>query len=339
MDHYLGKEMVKNILSVRFKNPLFSRLWSHEGISQIEILFKEMIGVEGRGHYFDNYGIVRDVMQNHLLQIMTLIAMEEPEVIHPRTADLGKTSIMDATSVNGDAIRNEKVNVLACIRPLDIQQVLLGQYTGCSTATATVNASDKALLGYKEDPTVPDDSMTATYAKCVLYVANERWQSVPFILQCGKALDEQKTEIKITFKNGEMNLKNENIPEMKDDTEITNELVIRVSAPEGISLRVQVKSPGILQDPQNIMSTAVMDLNYNTQFPNTRIPDAYETLLLDVLEGNHSNFVRKDELEFAWKIFTPLLHLTDQNSLQILPYERGSSGPVPKKKELSENDL
>ena len=324
--------MVKNILAVRFENPLFSRLWSHEGISRIEILFKEMIGVEGRGQYFDDYGIVRDVMQNHLLQMMTLIAMEKPGVIHPGTVDLGKTSILDTASVNGDAIRNEKVNVLACIQPLDIQQVLLGQYTGCNTATATISASDKALLGYKEDHTVPDDSMTATYAKCVLYVANERWQNVPFILQCGKALDEQKTEIKITFKN-------ENIPEMQDVTEITNELVIRVSAPEGISLRVQVKSPGILHDPQDITSTAVMDLNYDTQFPRTRIPDAYETLLLDVLEGNHSNFVRKDELEFAWKIFTPLLHLTDQNSLQILPYKRGSSGPVPKRKELLRNDL
>ncbi|KAJ1498833.1 hypothetical protein HMI55_004729, partial [Coelomomyces lativittatus] len=195
IDHYLGKEMVKNLLSLRFANTFFNMIWSCHAICNVQITFKEKIGTMGRGGYFDSSGIIRDVMQNHLLQILALTAMEAP------------------VSLSADDVRNEKVKVLQCIAPVGLNETFIGQY-----------AAGDNNLGYKDDETVPSNSITPTFAACVLNIQNERWDGVPFILKCGKALNETKTEIRIQFKDRPRNL----FPNILS----RNELVIRVQPNE-----------------------------------------------------------------------------------------------------------
>lgn len=168
IDHYLGKEMVQNLMTLRFGNRIFNPAWNRDNIASIQISFKEPFGTEGRGGYFDEFGIIRDIMQNHLLQILTLVAMEKPASCHP------------------DDIRNEKVKVLRCIKPLVLEDVVLGQYVG------KPNGEGEEKLGYLDDPTVPKDSVTPTYAMGVLRINNERWDGVPFILKCGKGNAQKK---------------------------------------------------------------------------------------------------------------------------------------------------
>ena len=173
IDHYLGKEMVQNLMVLRFANAIFEPLWNRDHISTVQITFKEPFGTEGRGGYFDEFGIIRDVMQNHLLQVMSLVAMETP------------------VSLRSEDVRNEKVKVLKCIAPLDIADVVLGQYGRNAAGTQE---------GYLEDKTVPANSVTPTFAAARFHINNPRWKGVPFILKCGKALNERKAEIRIQFK-------------------------------------------------------------------------------------------------------------------------------------------
>ncbi len=174
IDHYLGKEMVQNLIVLRFANKIFSKIWNRDSIESVMITFKENIGTEGRGGYFDEFGIIRDVLQNHLMQILSLVAMEPP------------------ISNNADEIRNEKVKVLRSIAEIQLDDAILGQYVGNPEGK-----TDDARKGYLEDPTVPAGSITPTFAACVLRVRNERWDGVPFILKAGKALNERKAEIRI----------------------------------------------------------------------------------------------------------------------------------------------
>ena len=163
IDHYLGKEMVQNLMTLRFGNRIFGPTWNRDNIASVQITFKEPFGTQGRGGYFDEFGIIRDVMQNHLLQILSLVAMEKPASCHP------------------DDIRDEKVKVLKCIKPLVLEDVVLGQYIG------NLESNDPdGQLGYLDDPTVPVGSNTPTFALAVLRINNERWDGVPFILKCGK---------------------------------------------------------------------------------------------------------------------------------------------------------
>ncbi|KAG0277434.1 Glucose-6-phosphate 1-dehydrogenase [Linnemannia exigua] len=261
IDHYLGKEMVKNLMILRFANVIFGSVWNRHSIDNIQITFKEKIGTEGRGGYFDEFGIIRDVMQNHLLQILTLIAMEPP------------------VSLGAEDVRDEKVKVLRYIPPIAKNDVLLGQYT---------KSEDGKEPGYLDDKTVPKGSKTPTYAAATLFIQNERWTGVPFILKCGKALNQQKTEIRIQFKDVSGNM----------FTNLArNEIVIRVQPNEAVYVKIMNKEPGL--GMKTVISD--LDLSYSSRFDNA--------------------------LDAAWKIFTPILKTIDQGEIEPIPYAFGSRGP------------
>ncbi|KTW29424.1 glucose-6-phosphate dehydrogenase [Pneumocystis carinii B80] len=288
IDHYLGKEMVKNLLIIRFSNVFLDASWNKHYISNIQIIFKEPFGVEGRGRYFNEYGIIRDVIQNHLLQILVILTMERPN------------------SLFSNDIRDRKVKILQDISAIEPKDVIIGQYT---------SSKDGSKPGYTDDETIPKDSRCPTFAALTLFIENERWKCVPFILIAGKALDEQKVEIRIQYKDvvGEMF---ENV--------LRNELVISLQPEEGIHININSKYPGL------DMFTVSTKLNfiYKHEFPDVKIPEAYESLLLDAIKGDQSNFVRDDELDHSWRIFTPLLHYLDEHEeIKPILYSYGSEGP------------
>ncbi|KAJ1674433.1 Glucose-6-phosphate 1-dehydrogenase [Spiromyces aspiralis] len=287
IDHYLGKEMVKNILVLRFANVFFQAVWNKEHISNVQIVFKEPFGTEGRGGYFEGVGIIRDVIQNHLLQVMSIVAMETPN------------------SLDSEDIRDRKTEVLRHIKPVELDQVLLGQYTA---------SKDGSKPGYKDDDGVPKDSNTPTFAQMVLHIDNERWRGVPWVIKAGKALDAAKVLVRIQFKEKSGNV----FPDLA-----RNELVVQVSPKEAVYMKTLVKEPGLSTN----LTLSELDMTYQSRFEGISIPDAYSTLILDVLNGDHSNFVRADELEEAWRIFTPLLHRIERENVQPQPYAYGSRGP------------
>jgi glucose-6-phosphate 1-dehydrogenase len=298
IDHYLGKEMVQNLMVLRFANIFLAPLWNRDYIKSVTILFKEDIGCEGRGGYFDPAGIIRDVQQNHLLQILSIIAMEPPKKVTGPGA--------------GEYIRDEKVKLLKCIPPLTVNDVILGQFV-----------SGNGQPGYLDDETC-NNEYCPTYALTKFQINNARWAGVPFIMASGKALDERKGEVKIQFKNPP------GVKGMFSDGQGNgqrNELVIRIQPGEALTMKLNVKTPGFKSAP--IASN--MDLLYDNKFPNLskEIPDAYTRLILDVLRDNSSAFVRDDELEAAWTIFSPLLHALESDSRKRLPikYPFGSVGP------------
>lgn len=272
--------MVKNLLILRFGNAFFNATWHRHHIDNVQITFKEPFGTEGRGGYFDEFGIIRDVMQNHLLQVLTLLAMERP------------------ISFSAEDIRDEKVRVLRAMPAIEPKNVIIGQYG---------RSLDGTKPSYKEDDTVPPNSRCPTFCALVAYIKNERWDGVPFIMKAGKALNEQKTEIRIQFKDVTSGI-------FKDIPR--NELVIRIQPNESVYLKMNSKLPGLS------MQTVVteLDLTYRRRFSDLKIPEAYESLILDALKGDHSNFVRDDELDASWRIFTPLLHYLDDNK-DIIPME------------------
>lgn len=294
IDHYLGKEMVQNLITLRFANRIFASSWNRDNISSITITFKEPFGTHGRGGYFDESGIIRDIMQNHLLQVLCLVAMERP------------------ISLNAEDIRNEKVKVLRSMRPLELDDVVLGQYIGDDNASE----GSEAQFGYRDDPTVPNDSITPTYALAVAKIHNERWDGVPFFLRCGKALNERKAEVRIQFKDISGDIFGGHCKR--------NELVIRVQPGEAVYLKMMTKTPG---QPMDQLEEAELDLSYRARYKDTHLPDAYERLLLDVFYGSQMHFVRTDELAEAWRIFTPLLHRIERERITPLPYVYGSRGP------------
>ncbi|EMG49781.1 Glucose-6-phosphate 1-dehydrogenase [Candida maltosa Xu316] len=299
IDHYLGKEMVKNLLVLRFGNELFSGVWNNKHISSIQISFKEAFGTEGRGGYFDNIGIIRDVMQNHLLQVLTLLTMERPVSFDP------------------EAVRDEKVKVLKAFDHIDVNDVILGQYT---------KSEDGKKPGYLDDETVNPKSKAVTYAAFRVNIHNERWDGVPIVLRAGKALDEGKVEIRIQFKPVAKGM----FKEIQ-----RNELVIRVQPNEAIYLKINSKIPGISTET----SLTDLDLTYSKRYSKDFwIPEAYEALIRDCYLGNHSNFVRDDELEVSWKLFTPLLEAVEkieETKLEYYPY--GSKGPKQLRKYLNDH--
>mmetsp|Transcript_33786 Transcript_33786/g.85415 ORF Transcript_33786/g.85415 Transcript_33786/m.85415 type:complete len:665 (-) Transcript_33786:372-2366(-) len=289
IDHYLGKEIAQSIMTLRFANLVFEPLWNRNHVSCVHITFKEDIGTQGRGGYFDEYGMIRDVMQNHLIQLLALIAMETP------------------ISLGADDVRNRKVEVLRCIDPIRMQDVVVGQYVAA-----------KGQEGYLDDKTVPAGSITPTYAMAALYINNSRWSGVPFILSCGKALSEKLVDIRVQFKPTSGNL-------FEGRDVFPNELVMRVQPDEAIFLRCMTKAPGLSAD----VAAVEMDLTYKKHFQGSLdLPDAYERLILDALNGDSSLFVRDDELAAAWRIFTPVLTTLDTEKVQPLPYEFGSPGPT-----------
>jgi len=293
IDHYLGKEVIQNLMVLRFANLVFEPLWDRRYIDSVRILWKEDLSLEGRGGYFDQYGIIRDVMQNHLLQILALVAMERPAKLQSKQ------------------IATAKADVLRAISPVTLDDMVIGQYV----------ASDKngrRRPGYVEDETVPDDSITPTFAAARLQIDNPRWQGVPFLVQAGKGLNARTTEIQIRFRDipGDMFQLPEGCPR-------ANELIIRVQPDEAIYLSILNKVPGMGMS----LAARNLDLQYKAAFSEL-IPDAYESLLLDVIRGDRSLFIRDDELQAAWDVFTPALHEIDRRRIVPRPYEFGSAGPA-----------
>ncbi|CAK9217314.1 unnamed protein product [Sphagnum troendelagicum] len=281
IDHYLGKEIVQNLLVMRFANRFFVPLWNRDNIANIQIVFKEDFGTEGRGGYFDEYGIIRDIIQNHLLQVLCLVAMEKPVTLTP------------------EHVRDEKVKVLRAVQPICDEDVVLGQYEG-----------------YKDDPTVPKDSSTPTFASIILRIKNERWDGVPFVMKAGKALDSRKAEIRVQFKDVPGDI-------FKCKNQGRNEFVMRLQPSEAMYMKLTVKQPGL----EMKATQSELDLSYQQRYQDVVIPEAYERLILDTIRGDQQHFVRRDELQVAWEIFTPLLHRIDEGKLKVSPYKQGSRGP------------
>lgn len=296
IDHYLGKELVENLSVLRFSNLIFEPLWSRQYIRNVQLIFSEDFGTEGRGGYFDNYGIIRDIMQNHLLQILALFAMETP------------------VSLDAEDIRNEKVKVLRSMRPLQLEDVVVGQYKSHTRGGVT-------YPGYTEDKTVPKDSKTPTFAAAALFIDNARWDGVPFLMKAGKALHNRSAEIRVQFRHVPGNLYDRNFGSNLDQS--TNELVIRVQPDEAIYLKINNKVPGLGMR----LDRSTLNLHYAARYEK-EIPDAYERLLLDAIEGERRLFIRSDELDAAWALFTPLLKELEQKKINPEYYPYGSRGPV-----------
>ncbi|KAG7352103.1 glucose-6-phosphate 1-dehydrogenase [Nitzschia inconspicua] len=296
IDHYLGKEIVQNMLMFRFSNSFWEPIWNSDTIESVVITFKEPFGTDGRGGYFDKYGIIRDILQNHLLQVATLFAMEPPK------------------NEDADAIRDAKVEVLKSMEILSLQDCLLGQYDG-----------------YSDDPTITNkDTNCPTYAAIRCKINNPRWKGVPFILQAGKAMDEKVCDIQVRFKPAK------SFPSMRRSSKnfLENapaEMVMRLQPDPCISLNLNIKSPGFSTMP----TRGNMVMRYE-DMPNLSNPDAYTRLLLDVIRGKQGSFVRDDELRFSWQIFTPLLHAIDDTKVRPLPYRFGSSGPANREAWMAE---
>ena len=295
IDHYLGKELVENITVLRFSNIIFSPLWSRTHIRNVQITFSENCGTEGRGGYFDNYGIIRDVVQNHLLQVMALFAMEEP------------------ASLDAEDIRDEKVKVIKSIRPIDMANVVLGQYK---------KSGDETKPGYLDDETVPPGSRCATFAAMALFVDNARWDGVPFLIKAGKALHKREAEVRIQFHHAPGNLYKKQLGATSDMN--SNELIIRIQPDEAIYLRLNSKIPGLGMR----LDQTDLDLQYKAKFGAGELPDAYERLILDVVQGDKRLFIRNDELEAAWKLFTPVLNQIENDNINPELYPYGSRGPI-----------
>ncbi|MCZ2289055.1 MAG: glucose-6-phosphate dehydrogenase [Anaerolineales bacterium] len=290
IDHYLGKETVQNILFTRFANTIFEPIWNRNYIDHVQITVAEKVGVEHRGGYYDSVGVLRDMFQNHLLQLTTLVAMEPP------------------SSFNATALRNEKVKALTAIEPMTPAQV----------AVNTVRAQ---YDGYRSEPDVKPDSVTPTYAALRLFVNNWRWQGVPFYLRSGKNLAEKLSQIVIRFKEPPLAM----FPMPPEQKTAPNMLMLYIQPDEGIHLRFEAKAPDTVAETRSVD----MEFHYAEAFGPTAIPEAYERLLLDALQGDAALFTRADETETAWGIMDPILQAWEtQGNPPLGTYTPNSWGPA-----------
>ena len=289
IDHYLGKETVQNILVTRFANTIFEPLWNRNYVDHVQITVAEEVGLEHRAGYYDSIGVLRDMFQNHLLQLASLVAMEPP------------------ASFDAAALRNEKVKVLASIPPLD----------GEGVAHATVRAQYR---DYRHEPGVNPDSQTATFSAVRFQVDNWRWQGVPFYLRSGKRLKDKLSHIAIEFKRPPHNLFPGAEGRMRP-----NVLILFLQQDEGIHWRFEAKVPDTVAD----MRAVDMEFHYAESFEGTEIPESYERLLLDAMAGDASLFARADEVETAWALIDPIMKTWQSEALPRLAiYEPGSWGPA-----------
>ncbi len=289
IDHYLGKETVQNLLVFRFANSVFEPIWNRNHIDHVQITVAEKVGVEHRAGYYDGVGVLRDMFQNHLMQLLTLIALEPP------------------ATYKADALRDEKVKVLQSIRPLAAgevkQSTVRGQYRG-----------------YLREPGVAPDSQTATFGAARFYIDNWRWQDVPFYLRSGKNLAEKSTEIIIQFKRPPRRM----FPLPQDFEMFANILALCLQPDEGIHLRFEVKVPDTPAD----MALVEMNFHYQNAFGPAAIPEAYERLLMDAMNGDPSLFIRADQAELAWELIDPIVAAWESSDAPPLAlYEPGSFGP------------
>jgi len=305
IDHYLGKETVQNILTFRFGNSIFEPLWNRRYVDHVQLLVAEDLGVEGRGGYYDTAGAVRDMLQNHMLQLLSLIAMEPP------------------ATFDAEAVRDEKVKVLRAIRPPDAARVgqitVRGQYVrGTSRG--------KRVPAYADEPRVAEDTNTETYAAIRVEVDNWRWAGVPFYLRTGKALPKQVTEVMIQYRKPPLLLfQHAAHPGHTPGDEIEpNRLTLRIQPDEGISLRVGLKPPG----PRISLVPARLGFSYREAF-GVDPAEAYERLLLDCMLGDSTLFIRRDEVETAWGLVTPILQAWEAAGREGLAYyPAGTWGPT-----------
>jgi glucose-6-phosphate 1-dehydrogenase len=305
IDHYLGKETVQNILVFRFGNGIFEPIWNRRYVDNVQVSVAETVGIEGRGAYYEEAGALRDMMQNHLMQVLALVAMEP------------------VASFRGDAVRDEKAKVFDAIMPIENvdRDTVRGQYV----AGAILG---EQVPGYRQEPGVAPDSRTETYAALRLHIENWRWADVPFYLRVGKRLPKRATEVAITFKTAPLQL----FREMGGDNPTPNLLVLRIQPDEGISLRFGAKVPGTRSDVRPVN----MDFRYGTSF-GMGAPEAYERLLLDAMLGDSTLFTRRDSVEAAWELLTPVLDEWAAGASPLQFYEAGSWGP-DRAAELIERD-
>ena len=306
IDHYLGKETVQNVLVLRFANSIFEPLWNRRHISHVQITAAEAVGVEARGLYYEEAGVIRDMFQNHLLQLLALTGMEPP------------------SSMTADAVRDEKVKVLKSIRWLT-PDTIPGSAVRAQYAEGTMK--DGHVPAYRDEPDVARDSQTPTFAAARFYIDNWRWQGVPFYLRSGKRMAKRVSEIAVQFHTPPHLMFGESggLGALQPNT-----LVMRVQPNEGISLTFEVKVPGAaVALTQNVEVAPVdMDFSYAEAFGEAAAP-AYETLLLDVMIGEMTLFTRSDEVEAAWKIIDPLLCYWEDHPASPMPtYAAGSWGPA-----------
>ncbi len=289
IDHYLGKETVQNILVARFANTIFEPLWNRNYIDHVQITVAETVGVEHRAGYYDSAGVLRDMFQNHLLQLTTLIAMEPP------------------ASFNAEALRNEKVKVLSSIQQLSEEKI----------ATDTVRAQYK---GYRQEEGVNPNSTTATFGAVKFEIDNWRWQGVPFYLRSGKCLKEKLSQIAIQFKEPPHLL----FPHARSKP-TPNELVMYLQPDEGLHWCFEAKVPDTVAE----MRSVDMEFHYEEAFGASSIPEAYERLILDAISGDAALFTRADEVETAWSLIDPILKAWNMDQTPpLVSYEQGSWGPA-----------
>jgi glucose-6-phosphate 1-dehydrogenase len=307
IDHYLGKETVQNLLVFRFANSIFESIWNYKHIDHVQITFAEEDGIGTRGHFFEEQGLLRDVIQNHVMQLLSLIAMEPP------------------VNISASAIRDEKVKVLQSIRtiiPQDIEKNLIrGQYD-----EGTVDG--KKVNSYRDEKDVDKQSNVETFVALKLCIDNWRWESVPFYIRAGKRLKKRATEISIVFKEVPGFLFK--YPINKNDV---NVLTIRIQPDEGIKIKFNCKEPGQFSK----IKAVDMDFLYSKHF-NKETPDAYERLIFDCIMGDNTLFARCDEVENSWRILSPILKFWERKKADDFPnYSSGSWGPK-KADEMIEND-
>jgi glucose-6-phosphate 1-dehydrogenase len=298
IDHYLGKETVQNLMVLRFGNTIFEPLWSREHVDHVQITVAEEIGIEGRGAFYESVGITRDIVQNHAMQILSLVAMEPP------------------TSWDADAVRDEKVKVLRTLRPVRARDDVLKLSVRGQYGPGTVRG-DK-VPGYLSEPEVAAHSKTETYVALRLSLDSWRWGGVPFYMRAGKRLAKRLTEVAIHFKSLPHGL----FLGMPGATDEPNSLVMRIQPDEGISLRFATKVPG-----QGIaVRDVAMDFRYGTEFGSST-PEAYERLILDAMRGDATLFTRADEVEAQWAFIDPIRKGWTDFDAPVVSYEAGSWGP------------
>ncbi len=289
IDHYLGKETVQNLMALRFANALFEPLWSAQHIDHVQITVAENIGVEGRGGYYDKSGALRDMVQNHLMQLLCLTAMEPPSRFEP------------------DAVRDEKLKVIRALDPVGINETVRGQYR---------DDGNGSYIDHAENT----DTRTESYVAIKAQISNWRWAGVPFYLRTGKKLRARLSEIAIIFKDVPHSI----FPEV--DEKRGNALIIRLQPDEGITLRMTIKDPG----PGGMRLTEVpLDMTFADALGDAahNVPDAYERLIMDVIRGNQTLFMRGDEVEAAWEWTDAILDVWNANASAPQPYDAGGSGP------------
>jgi glucose-6-phosphate 1-dehydrogenase len=297
IDHYLGKESVQNLLALRFGNAIFEPLWSRNCIRDVQITIAETVGVEGRGEFYDTTGALRDIVQNHLLQLLCIVAMEPP------------------TSIAPDAVRDAKLQVLRALRQFTDADVhsktVRGQYKAGAVASG-------AVIGYLDEPGIPPDSRTETFVAIKAELANWRWAGVPFYLRTGKRMQERLAEIVINFQS----VPHAILKSARGDV-ANNRLVIRLQPDDALRLELQAKTPG--------ESMTLQPFSLNLDFADSsKMPrlDAYERLLMDVIKGSLTLFARRDELEAAWQWVEPILHGWAADNDMPKTYTAGTWGPA-----------